>query len=172
MHREKGLSIIELMVVIAIIGIIAGIGVPSFRQMMLDNRLVTTTNQILTALQQARSEAASRRSAVTLCGADDITADTPECASDTDWSAGILLMQNRAGTQTVIKMLPAASAQEITVTSDATQVVYAVDGSTAARTITITDSRSADDPEVCRQIAINGVGQARSLTGDERVCDQ
>lgn len=172
MLRQKGFSLIEMAVVIAIIGVIAGIGVPSFRQMMLDNRLVTTTNQILAALQQARSEAASRHSPVTLCGGDG-DAETPACADDTDWSSGILLLQNRSGTATVIRMLPAASSQGITVTSAANEIVYAADGTTTTtRIITLTDSRSTDNPEICRQIEVNGVGQARSLKGDELVCDE
>lgn len=171
MLRQKGLSLIELMVVIALIGVIAGIGVPSFRQMLLDNRLVTTTNQTLTALQQARSEAASHRSPVTVCGTDDLNADEPECNGDTDWSAGILLLQNRAGTETLIRMLPAASISDISIASEADEIVFAADGSASASTITITDSRADDDPSICRQVAINGVGQSRSLKGDELECE-
>jgi type IV fimbrial biogenesis protein FimT len=171
MQRQNGLSLIELMVVIALIGVIAGIGVPSFRQLILDNRLVSTTNQVLALLQQARSEAASRHSSVTICGSVNPNDASPTCEGETNWSNGIVMLQSQSGVDVLLKIVPATAAQEITVTSENDEIVFDSAGVTTAQTITITDSRSADDPEICRQIEINGIGQARSLTGDELVCN-
>ncbi|MFD1217984.1 GspH/FimT family pseudopilin [Microbulbifer celer] len=55
--RQNGFTLVELMVVIAVLGIILAIGVPSFRAMIQDYRIVTTTDEISSVLQFARAEA-------------------------------------------------------------------------------------------------------------------
>lgn len=152
MSRPKemaGFTLVELMVVVAIIAILASIGFPSFRTLMLDNRLTATTNSLLGALQLARSEAVMQRTNINVCGAN---ADSNACTADTDWSLGALVM--RGGT--IIKVVPPVSSA-VTITGSANQITYAADGTTSAATLTIADSRPAS-----RQISINAIGQACS----------
>ena len=59
--RSSGLTLIELMVVVAVIGIIALVAAPSFRDMLELRRLKGVSTQFLTDVQFARSEAASRQ---------------------------------------------------------------------------------------------------------------
>lgn len=59
--RSSGLTLIELMVVVAVIGIIALVAAPSFRDMLELQRLKGVSAQFLTDVQFARSEAASRQ---------------------------------------------------------------------------------------------------------------
>ncbi|WP_305075871.1 GspH/FimT family pseudopilin [Microbulbifer sp. ALW1] len=54
---QKGFTLVELMVVITVLGIIAAVGVPSFRSMIQDYRIVTKTDDINAVLQFARAEA-------------------------------------------------------------------------------------------------------------------
>jgi len=88
MKRKSGFTIIELMVAIALLGVLLGLGFPSFQSMIQDNRAATVTNQLVTALHTARSEAVKRRANITLCRRN--TAGD-SCASGTDWSVGWLL---------------------------------------------------------------------------------
>lgn len=66
MSRSKGVTLIELMVVIVIIAIVATIALPSFSRMIENNRLTTTTNELVGLLSFARSEAIRRGSSVTV----------------------------------------------------------------------------------------------------------
>ncbi|EIC29156.1 general secretion pathway protein H [Methylomicrobium album BG8] len=56
----QGFTLLELLVVVAIMGITLAIGVPSLQSFIVDNRLTTSANDMLTALQAARSEATKR----------------------------------------------------------------------------------------------------------------
>ena len=81
-NRAGGFSLMELMFTIAVAGILAAVAVPSFRTMMASNRLVTQANEIVGAVQFARSQAITRNAAMTLCRID-AEADT-ECAGSSD----------------------------------------------------------------------------------------
>ena len=54
---ERGLSLVELLVTIAILGILASIAAPSFQSMLERRRLIAATEGVYAHLQFARSEA-------------------------------------------------------------------------------------------------------------------
>lgn len=74
--RHKGFTLIEAMVVIVIVAIIVGIGLPGLKAFIAGNRLVTQTNDVLSALQIARSEATRLNAPVTFCRVASSTATT------------------------------------------------------------------------------------------------
>lgn len=55
-HRNKGFTLIELMVVVGIIAITMGIGMPGFQSAIASNRLTASVNDMVVALQIGRSE--------------------------------------------------------------------------------------------------------------------
>ncbi len=60
-YKNKGFTLIELMVTVAIAGIVLTIGVPSFSQVLKNSRLASNTNSLIASLNLARSEAVKRK---------------------------------------------------------------------------------------------------------------
>lgn len=117
MPMRNGFSLIELLIVIAIIGISAAITVPSYQAMMQQGAITSQSNAILGFLQLARSEAATRRATTTVCP----SADQASC-SGVDLARGGIMLQNGA----VIKVLPPAAASLTSVGSNS--VIFNSDG--------------------------------------------
>ena len=59
-RRQNGFTLIELMVIIAVLGVIAAIALPSFQSTIDRRNLVAAANDIFAGLQYARSEAIKR----------------------------------------------------------------------------------------------------------------
>jgi type IV fimbrial biogenesis protein FimT len=57
----KGFTLLELMVTLAVLGIILGLAVPSMRQFILNQRVVNASYDLSGAMQFARSEATKRK---------------------------------------------------------------------------------------------------------------
>ena len=63
---ERGFTLIELIVVVAIMGILLGVGLPSFRSMVINMRIKNASFDFYASLLAARSEAMTRNTAVTI----------------------------------------------------------------------------------------------------------
>ena len=66
-RSAKGFTLIELMVALAVLAILATIGIPSFQRLVAEYRVSSQANATQSALQFARSEALKRRGDVVIC---------------------------------------------------------------------------------------------------------
>ncbi len=88
--EQKGFTLIELIVTIAIAGILIGVGIPSLRDMIINNRVTAYTNDFVSALYLARSEAIKRGKRVALCKSTDYAS----CAGGGGWEQGWVVFED------------------------------------------------------------------------------
>lgn len=76
-YRISGVTLVELLMAIAIMGILSAIAIPSFQNWVVNTRIRTTAEAITNGLQLARSEAVRRNSIVKFT-----------LNADTSWTVG------------------------------------------------------------------------------------
>ena len=89
MPVHRGFTLIEMLVTITVLAIVLGIGLPGLRDFILNNRQVSTVNEMVGSLQYARTEAIARNRNVTVCP----SADGADCAGS-DWSVGWIVFND------------------------------------------------------------------------------
>ena len=142
--NKKGFSLVELIVVVAIIGIGMSIALPAYRDFTAENCLVTTANSLVSSMQYARSEAGKVNNSIR------IQADAA------GWGNGWEIRNNTTGN--LIKVIGTeCSAVTATEAGGATQFIYDSDGFiNAGGTFQICDNRPG---AMGRQIAISATGR-------------
>jgi type IV fimbrial biogenesis protein FimT len=92
-ERTGGFTLLEFMVALAIIGILLGLGAPSFREYTRNSAAAATQTDLITAFSLARSEALKRSRAVSVCASKDGI----DCSdASADWQAGWLVFVDDA----------------------------------------------------------------------------
>jgi len=87
---QKGFTLIELFVALAVAAILLGIGIPSFSGAIKNSQISSDTNEITRALFLARSEAVKSNELVTVCPKQTI--GSLQCGTDAnDWKFGWLV---------------------------------------------------------------------------------
>jgi len=100
---SRGLTMIELMVVIALIALLTTLGVGSFARMTAGTAVSAHTNSFIADSRYARSEALKRGENVTMCRTIDPDALIPLCASSADgggWEGGWIVFVDLDGSNT------------------------------------------------------------------------
>lgn len=97
-----GYTLVELLIVLAVAAILLTIAIPSYSFLVNGSRLTVVTNNLITALHLARSEAIKRSMRVTMCKTSSATSAIPACDASASWQQGWLLFVD-GGTAGVIE---------------------------------------------------------------------
>jgi len=90
MKLQRGFSLTELAMVMAIVAILMGIAVPSYRFVTNSYRMSSEVNGLLGDLMLARAEAIKEGQPVTVCASTNGTT----CSGSTSWQRGWILWSN------------------------------------------------------------------------------
>lgn len=87
----RGFTLYELLMTLALVGIVLATGLPAFSGTLARNRQAVEINALFHALHLARKESIMRRKVVSLCP----STDGENCEPGMDWSAGWIMFENR-----------------------------------------------------------------------------
>lgn len=81
-RKPQGFTLIELMIVVAVLGIFAAIAVPSFTQFVSNNQTQSLRNETTSLLQLARATAITNREALSVCIDNEEWSLQTDCKDD------------------------------------------------------------------------------------------
>jgi type IV fimbrial biogenesis protein FimT len=90
MDKEPGFTLVELLITIVILTILLAAGVPAFQQFIKNNRVTAQTNDLISAIQLARSEALKNGANIVVCA----SSDQASCTGKDTWTEGWIVFSD------------------------------------------------------------------------------
>lgn len=170
----RGFTLVELLVTIAVAAILISLAVPSFRVFIQNSRIATQTNDLVTDISFARSEAIKSGATVTLC----TSAAGLACDGGGNWSAGRLVWVDTNGNNALdageIRRFreQLAGANTLNVTPATDPLTFnnrgtPTGGAGATITFSLCDDRGVADG---RDVIVNPLGQTRASGPPATLC--
>ena len=168
-HKIAGFTLIELMITIALAGILAAIGLPSFTDTISRSRLTTNINELVASMNFARSEAVKQNRSITVR------------KSGTEWEEGWTIfvdmngdgvydadgVDNTLGTaddETELRIHEALPSHFTLRSTGINRVTYRASGQSGNGSFVLCDNKDGNNaPEAwtSRLMIINAVGRVR-----------
>ncbi|MBA4501304.1 GspH/FimT family pseudopilin [Marinobacterium marinum] len=148
--RQQGLTLIEIMIAIVILGILSSIGVPSFVEMIKDNRLSAQASDLTGSMRLARSEAIKRNERVGMVS-DGV---------DGSWSEGwdIVARPGEADEEVIRTLDALEGGNTLNCVGDCTRILFTGAGTVVASQ----DLRLCDDRNEGRLFSVRLTGSLKT----------
>ncbi len=180
---QSGFTLVEVMIVLAVAGVLLALALPGFATTLRNNRLSSQTNEFIYALKFARTEAAKRGIPVTACRS---TNQTTCSAGTAGWETGWIVFAENAGNVGVLDTAAATYASGSTLAAPIVRTdgrVFPTGSVLTASTTTLADvilvrhealtggSTLDGDNNVTNRITFNSQGMAQAGLGSFVLCD-
>jgi type IV fimbrial biogenesis protein FimT len=176
MKKNTGYTLIELMTILAVAAILLTIGVPQLKVFFQSNRMVSNTNDLVTALNLARAEAIRRGSRATACKSKSGAA-----CDGTSWADGWIVFAKDPNalpatactfgpTDVLVRVHPAVDGSDVSITPQAASLNSCVSftsrgvpkdsgGNSQAGVFSVCDARGLT---VASGVEVNAAGNVRT----------
>lgn len=164
MKKVRGFTLVELVITLAVAGVLAAIALPSFVSQVASWRLSSATNDLVSAVHLARSEAVRLNRPVRLCRATSNTVTNCVGAGNAQWQHWII------DNGEVVRRDSPANVSNLVVTSsfNADRLIFQASGlAEASGTFTLCSTAYAS--ENIRVISV-GVGSHVSIERQSGAC--
>lgn len=155
---SRGLTLIELLVGLLLLLFLLMVGVPSFQWIALQDRITNATNDLVTALQLARSEAIKLGKPVTICS----SANQSDCDLTAPfWTRGWVLFRATDGGGREIIRIGAPMHPSLSVNTRTSRINFESTGSTVQSARFEVDIRRIEQPRCIRVLPSGFVASER-----------
>jgi type IV fimbrial biogenesis protein FimT len=178
MQKVRGFTLLEVMVVLAIVAILATLAAPSLRSQIQSSTISSNVNTFMADMRFARSESIRRGGGVVMCRSDDPEAASPACGSGSGpgtngWVSGWIIFHDldNNGTKAAAEPLlrvqsPITSMDSISDSGNSTKFEFTATGRQKLSGATSFQFGGGNyDNTTQRKVCVNFSGRAR-VAGD------
>ncbi|MBS7456660.1 GspH/FimT family protein [Coralloluteibacterium stylophorae] len=162
--RRNGLTLLELLVVVAILAIVTTVGLPAFGDVLQRTRAQTAMHQLTASIASARLAAIQHRRPLALCPADAAGA----CVDEPDWSAGWLVFVDADGNDRpdtdadLVRHVQTSGRIAIRSSAGRTRIRVQRDGRSGGSNLSLSLCSEDAEPRLLGRVILNISGRTRS----------
>jgi type IV fimbrial biogenesis protein FimT len=162
-NSHRGFTFVDVLVTTGVLGVLAGLAVPAFSNLVETDRSIAQLNSLVASLNYARAEAVKRNASLTVCPSTNGTS----CSGGTDWSRGWVVVDSNAAAAPLQSAPPLTAGTTLSVTGSARGLTFESTGRVMpvmGATVTMCDTRGAAH---AREIEVSSTGRvaAAQLVG-------
>jgi len=163
--KNRGFTLLELIITLAVMSILVTVGFPSFSSMLKTNAVNTERDNLFNSLVYARTEAIKRGETITICKSSDLII----CDTTATWTKGWIIFEDSNGNgvllgETIMRVQETLK-QEILLSFDNGDfVTFDGLGKASDTNGTFSFSHSSGETDYDRTITLSTTGRSRKAS--------